>query len=822
MDLFTRLLSLRRRRRRNNRFPSHASSGSSFEYGQPPVNRLSSDFDPHEYRSEARDYASFAQVRSVGIPIRTTSPRSLPVLEHPIDCVPRRARNAILTSPSVKVHRRMLLQRTEFPHADPPRSPRKQSHAAFSPLARVYGRRARSCHRVESVYEDSSDEHLSASPRLEALRQDPSVLSLVSVMDEQGFIPPSVFANSPATPRPAPHDRRRHAHPFSKSTPDLATRTPLRAQRNPMKRNHFNFRINAAPETPPARPRSEFLLPSFPLHIFPSQNRHATPESHSFSSLQAEQGSFSIPGDSSKKPLFSTHKSLTKASDAFRFLQDQYNKALPPTPGVHNPRGPSVNDAVAESSSTPKTAATSRTPRMSFVHEPERQTLRLNDATYNLSPNAGHTSFSAGANTGSHISYSRTISPLGSPLPVLTRIHPYSSSFSRARRGSNHSSSDETTAPSPSRSLSESSHCSPQSAEMSPRTPLTLEMQQGSPVYARMRPLAIVQSPSESSAYEYLQNKKLNLGSSSDDLTGFAEPEAIRTNRALRATSRVHDTQNYDCHVPTHSVYIQSPAREDHQSPIEQSIRIPTREGRAGLGISFDFNSGNDIMEPDSVGDGLDDDQLDITPGRPTVVLVPSGRRSDRSEVPASASPSASVNLKLERAGRGPRLGHDPRFPLESESLSSQSCASSFYTAQEILVEPELDSRTLGHGDGHARNDTSGTSRCASGTPRQTADFSASLHLDLTSNAPLAASAGPAVGISSSSRTQDQLHHGIPPRIGLGVGMDIESRGWQSTSSLTSESSRDEYSRFASTHQRTPVPWSQFVSPSPGSGSARR
>ncbi|KAG8703470.1 hypothetical protein FRC09_004148, partial [Ceratobasidium sp. 395] len=769
------------------------------------------------------DYPNFAQVRSVGIPIRSTTPRSLPILEHPIDSVPRREPNVIPNSPSVKVHRRMLLQRTEFPNSNPPRSPRKQSQAEFSPFGRVYydGRRARSFHRVESVYSDSSDD-LSAEPQLEALRQDPSVLSLVSVMDEQGFIPQSIFANSPATPLPAPHDRRRHAHPFSKSTPDLSTRTPSRAQRNPSKRDRFNFstRINAAPDSPPVRPKSEFLLPSFPLHIFPSQNRHATPESHSFSSLQAEQGSFSIPGDSSKKPLFSTHKSLTKASDAFRFLQDRYNKALPPTPGVHNPRGPSVNDAVAESSSTPKsatpkTAATSRTPRTPFVHEPERQTLRLNDATYNLSPNAGHTSFSASALPGSHISHSRTISPLGSPLPVLTRIHPYSSSFSRARRGSNHSSSDETTAPSPSRSLSESSHCSPQSAEMSPRTPLTSEMLQGSPVYARMRLPGVVQSPSESSAYEYSQHKKVNLGSPNSQDTGFADREALRTNRALRTTSRVHDTQIYDCHVPMH-VYMESSTREDPQSPIGPSItHIPAREGRTGLGISFDFNSGNDIMESDSVGDGLDDDQQDITPGRPTVVLVPSGRRSDRSEVPASASASASVNLKLEREGCGPRLGRDPRFPLESESLSSQSCATSFHTAQEILVEHE-------HGDGHARNDTSGTSRRASGTPRLAADFSPSQHLDLTSNAPLAASAGPAVGISSSSRSQDQLHHGIAPRVGLGVGMDIESRGWVSSSSLVSDSSRDEYSRFASMRRRTPVPWSQFVSPSPGSGSARR
>ncbi|KAG9098212.1 hypothetical protein FS749_004375 [Ceratobasidium sp. UAMH 11750] len=728
MDLFARLLSLRRRRHRNRSSPSKKSSGSSFEYGQPPVNRLSSDFDPNRYRFQTSDYPNFAQVRSVGIPIRSTTPRSLPLLEHPIDDVPRRDPNVIAPSPLVKVHRRMLLQRTEFPNGNPSRSPRKQSQAELSPFGRVYGRRARSFHRVESVYSSASSESLSNSPRLEVLRQDPSVLSLVSVMDQQGFIPPSVFTNSPATPCPAPHDHRRH-HPFSKSTPDLSMRAPLGAQRNPTKRNHFNFRVNAAPETPPARPRSEFRLPSFPLDIFPSQNRDATPESHSFSSLQAERGSFSIPGDTSKKPLFSTHKSLTKASDAFRFLQDRYNKPLPPTPRVHNPRGRSVNDAVAESSSALETAATSRTPRMSFVHEPERQTLQLNDATCSIWPKAGHVSFSAGANAlpGSHISHSRTISPLGSPLPVLTRTQPCSSSFTR--RGSNHSSSDETTAPSPSQSLSESSRS--QSGEMSPRTPSTLEPLQG--VYARMRG-AIVQSP-QSLNFEYVQDKKLNLGPHQD--AGFAD----RTNRALHPNSRVHEIQNYDCHVPTDSVYMESPTREDPQS-------IGPREGRTGLGISFNFNSGNDTTESDSVGDGLDDDQQDITPGRPTVVLVPSGRRC---EVPASASAPASVNLELEREGCGPRFARDPRF-LESESLSSQSCASSFYTAQEILGEHGLDART--RGDGQARSGTSGTSRRTSGTPRL------SPSLDLCSKSPPAASAGPALGVSSSPRWQDQSHHG--------------------------------------------------------------
>lgn len=80
MDLFTRLLSLRRRRHKNEKAESRDSSGSSFEYGQPMVNRLSGDFDPHQYRAHPNDHPNFARIRSAGIPIRTITPRSLPLL----------------------------------------------------------------------------------------------------------------------------------------------------------------------------------------------------------------------------------------------------------------------------------------------------------------------------------------------------------------------------------------------------------------------------------------------------------------------------------------------------------------------------------------------------------------------------------------------------------------------------------------------------------------------------------------------------------------------------------------------------------------------
>ncbi|QRV89085.1 hypothetical protein RhiJN_17103 [Ceratobasidium sp. AG-Ba] len=732
MDLVARILSLRRRRRPR---PPSSSPGSSADYGQPVVERLSSDSDQHRFQV---DYPRFVHS---GIPIRSTTPRSFPVLDHPIDRVPRREPST--TTPyTVKVHRRKLLHRTEFPHADPPRLPRKQSHTT---PARLIITNNRSFRRVESTYSDSSDSNYLASspPRLEMLRQDPSVRSLVSVMDARGSIPPTVFSNSPATPRPLYH---RHPHPFSASTPELRRRSRSSVQADPSPQNYFNFRIAAAPDAVPARPKSAFL-PSFPVHIFPSQNLNPTPESHSFSSLQAEQGSFSIPGDSSKKPTFSTHKSLTKASDAFRFLQHRYNNHLPPTMRVHNPRGPSLNGAVAESSTPPS----SRTPHTPFVPEPERQQTLSVETTYNanLGQNA-HTSFLTNS-PGSQSARSSIISPLGSPLPVLTRIQPYSSSFSRAaRRGSNHSSSDETAAPSPSRSLSDCSQ------EHSPRTPLTL----GSPTYARTRALAIVDSPLESSAFDYAHDiQQLRLGHP----TGFADREMIRTNRALHTISGAHDTaQNNLCQVPASSVYMQSSLGED---PIQSRLGrkktahpVPTREDRLGLSIiSFNFNSGNNTLDSDGTSD---DQQYDITPGRPTVVLVPSGRsRSDRGQFLASASESASVNLELEREVSGPRfaLGHGPRTQVESESLSTTS----LHAAHEIPVEPEISSRAR-CGDEHARNGTSGSptiSKHTSGTPRLPRNSPTQPHLD-SSKSPSAASAGPALQVSSSSRSRDKLHHG--------------------------------------------------------------
>ncbi|CAE6496215.1 unnamed protein product [Rhizoctonia solani] len=766
MQFFNRFLSLRRRGRSSKKNKSPQSSGSSFEYGHPSVDRLSGDFDPYQYRFQTTNHSDFDLTRSTGIPIRVTTPRSFPLPEHPIDHVPRRGQNELASPRLVKVHRKKLLQRTEFPHADPPRPPRKVSQAEFSQSERRRKGRNRSFHPIESVYSDSSEDLTIESPRLNNLRRDPSVLSLVSIMDSRGFIPSNAFTNNSDTPKATnKYHMAGHYAIFSKSTPELLTCTqpdvPVRSPAPQIPKP----RVNTLPEAPPSRPRSEYLLPSFPQNILSLQTRCATPESHSFSSLQVEPGSFSLTGDSTKKPILSTHKSLARASDAFRFLEDRYNIHLPPTPTTPSRRGYSANDAVAESSSMSRQIATSRVCGIPIVREPEgQQTLSSTNATYNLSTNSEAVCFPLtggsvpNAQPGSHISHSRVISPLGSPLPVLTRIQPYSSSFCRSRFGTNQTDStfEETAAPSPSRSLWESSRYSPPSAEMSPRTPKTTELIQGLPERNGIPAPSIVISPSQTSAYDYYQDKKLSSGSPAGRDTDFADRELIRTTRSLHRTPGTLDARKYDYHVPTHSVYMQPSARKDqHTRVIHMTRSIPIEEDRAGTGISFDFNSGNNIVDSDSVGDCLNNDQQEITPGRPTVVLVPSGRQFDRGEGPASASASASVKPELDREQSGPlfALGLDPHFQQEPASQSAISCTDSFYTAREEFTIGDHASWTNEFGV------RTRFTRNGNGQPRQIAETAApKLNLDL-SHSPLVASCGPATGVSSSW-SQDSSHHG--------------------------------------------------------------
>ncbi|KAB5594757.1 hypothetical protein CTheo_1736 [Ceratobasidium theobromae] len=462
---------------------------------------------------------------------------------------------------------------------------------------------------------------------------------------------------------------------------------------------------------PLSRPKSELLPPSFPLNVHPSQPCCATPESHSFSSLQGEQGSFSLTGDPTQKLHLSTHKSPTSASDAFRFLEARYAKHLPPTPTIHGPRGYSANDAVAESSWMRERITTSRVSRIPFVRDRMEQTLSFRNDTrdrpHGLEPVWFPTAGGApNASPSSHISHSKVISPLISPLdspsPVLNRIQPYSLSFSRSHFGTNvkYSPSGEITVSSPSQSLWESSRYSPPDAEWGPRTPKTAELIQGSPRRARRSPPTIVVSPSPVSSCDYFQEKELASDSPAGRYTAFADRRMIRTSRSLHTTSATRDREYYDCHVPVKSVYMQPSAQRDQHTRITRvTPGLHIHQDREGPGISFNFDSGNNILDSDSVGDWLNNDYLEITPGRPTVVLVPSGRRTDCGEAPASASGPASVKPEVGCAQTGPLLasGLGPHSLLESTSQSSISRTTSFHTAQEDFVEAEHPCCCCGH-----------------------------------------------------------------------------------------------------------------------------
>ncbi|KAJ1307015.1 hypothetical protein OPQ81_007994 [Rhizoctonia solani] len=667
MQLLSRFLSLRRRGHSSKRNKSPQSSGSSFEYGQPEVHRLSGDFDPHEYRPHAANRSDFDLSRSAGIPIRVTTPRSFPLPKHAIDHVPRRDPNELASPRLVKIHRKKLLQRTEFPHADPPRSPRKVSQAEFSRSEYGHKGRNRSVRRIESVYSDWSKDLTFESSRLENLRQDPSVLSLISIMDSQGFILPDAFTNGAETPKTI-HKYRIPGYyaGFSKSTPELSVRT------------HRNLQFG------------------------------------------------------------------------------------PPPPQTPNP---SANDAVTESSLISRQIPTSGVSGIPFAHGTEgQQTLSTRNATHNLPANAEPVCFPfAGTSiingpSGSHISHSRIISPLGSPLPVLTRIQPYSSSFSRSGFGINQREStlEEMAAPSPSRSLWESSCYSPPTVEMSPRTPKTAELIQGLPAHNGIPTPNIAVSPSQTSACDYYPDKKLSFCSPAGRDADFADRKVIRRTRSLHRTPGTLDMRGYGCHVPTQSVYMQSPTQEDqHTRVIHMTRSTVIEEGRAGTGNYFDFNSDDNIVNSDSVGDCPNNDHQEITPGRPTVVLVPSGKQLDHVEGPSSASAPASVTPELDREQSGPlfALGLDPRFQQEAASQSAISCADSFYTAREEFTIGDHPSWTNEFGV-RTRFTRNGNDQS-----RQMSQAKApKLNLDL-SRSPLVATCGPVTSVSSS-HSQDPSHHG--------------------------------------------------------------
>ncbi|KAH9884784.1 hypothetical protein C8Q73DRAFT_660623 [Cubamyces lactineus] len=125
----------------------------------------------------------------------------------------------------VKVHGRTTHSRTEFPRANPPPSPTKQSRTAEPKTPFHEG-------PTDDNDNDDDDEEEPRRPRLKevnftpkdnsriyALRQDPSVVSLLRMYDDKGCLGIDAFANTPPTPAPISNDEEgRQPRPRTGST----------------------------------------------------------------------------------------------------------------------------------------------------------------------------------------------------------------------------------------------------------------------------------------------------------------------------------------------------------------------------------------------------------------------------------------------------------------------------------------------------------------------------------------------------------------------------------------------------------------------------
>ncbi|KAH9848490.1 hypothetical protein C2E23DRAFT_739671 [Lenzites betulinus] len=107
----------------------------------------------------------------------------------------------------VKVHGRTTHSRTEFPRANPPPSPTK--------LPRTATPKTPTPHQDHHDTDDEDEDDDPCLPRLKevnftpkdrsriyALRQDPSVVSLLNMYDDNGCLDSQAFASTPPTPAP--------------------------------------------------------------------------------------------------------------------------------------------------------------------------------------------------------------------------------------------------------------------------------------------------------------------------------------------------------------------------------------------------------------------------------------------------------------------------------------------------------------------------------------------------------------------------------------------------------------------------------------------
>ncbi|KAI0630503.1 hypothetical protein C8Q77DRAFT_1219469 [Trametes polyzona] len=183
-------------------------------------------------RSSSTKFSVMSEIDYSSLP-----PPPLPVGDYPStpSLSPSPSTLTVATTPGVKrsgtyvvkVHGRTTHSCTEFPRANPPPSPTKSSR---KPVPKTPSQDRYDSH--DHAHADDEDKDEPRAPRIKevnftpkdnsriyALRQDPSVVSLLNMYDDKGCLDVHAFADLPPTPVPAsPEPEGKQPRPRTGST----------------------------------------------------------------------------------------------------------------------------------------------------------------------------------------------------------------------------------------------------------------------------------------------------------------------------------------------------------------------------------------------------------------------------------------------------------------------------------------------------------------------------------------------------------------------------------------------------------------------------
>ncbi|KAI0676062.1 hypothetical protein C8Q78DRAFT_964293 [Trametes maxima] len=222
MGFLKRFLSLgssKSRKNKKKQNSAHVKDVDSEGRILPRTERLRDHHDPDTsanrlLRSSSTKFAVMSEIDYTSLP----PPPPLPsgVVPSTPSLSPSPSLLTVATTPGVqrsgtyvvKVHSRTTHSRTEFPRANPPPSPTKPSH-------RVEPKTPAQDRHDDHSDDDDDDDDGPRGPRLKevnftpkdnsriyALRQDPSVVSLLNMYDDKGCLDVHAFAATPPTPAP--------------------------------------------------------------------------------------------------------------------------------------------------------------------------------------------------------------------------------------------------------------------------------------------------------------------------------------------------------------------------------------------------------------------------------------------------------------------------------------------------------------------------------------------------------------------------------------------------------------------------------------------